>query len=145
MPEYRSAVLKPDDIPPIAVESMNQTHREEVELVNRLGDLLRAARDGEADTTAIDEALNAWIEHTAGHFERENQLMQQYGFPPYPVHAAEHANVLAELATLRDRWTQQQDPEPLARYLFNKWPAWFDMHVRSMDMVTARFLSQFID
>ncbi len=145
MSEQHKPVLSASDIPLVALESMNQTHREEVELINHLGELLQAARDGKPDLEAIDRALDVWIDHTASHFERENRLMEQYGFPPYPVHAGEHANVLAELNTLRERWRQHQDPEPVARYLFDKWPAWFDMHVKSMDKVTAQFLSKFID
>ncbi len=144
MSDFPNPVLAIEDIPPVAVESMNATHREEVELINRLGKLLRAATDGAPDDAAISEQLKTWLEHTRRHFERENRLMQEYGFPPYAVHAAEHANVLTELEALRNLWEQNHDPEPLARYVFDRWPAWFDMHVNSMDRVTARFLSQFI-
>ncbi len=144
MPDYPSPVLATEDIPPVAVDSMNATHKEEVELINQLGELLRAAADGAPDDAAISAQLKAWLEHTRAHFERENRLMREYGFPPYAVHAAEHANVLTELETLRDLWEQNHNPEPLTRYVFDRWPAWFDRHVNSMDKVTAQFLSRFI-
>ncbi len=140
-----SEVLDPARIPAIAVDSMNRTHQEEVALVNRLGELVRAAREGNPDTDAIDAALDAWVEHTETHFTRENELMEKYGFPPYPVHAQEHATVLGEIQRLQSGWHQDRRIEPLADFIFQRWPQWFMMHVNSMDNITAQFLSNYID
>jgi len=140
-----TVVLKVDEIPRVAVDSMNRTHEEEVELVNRLGSLIRQAEAGEPDTAAIDQALKHWITHTEAHFDRENRLMQEYGFPPYPVHAQEHATVLEEIRGLQSRWLETRDLEPLGEFVLKRWPRWFTMHVNSMDTITAQFLSNFID
>lgn len=135
----------PGAIPLVAVGSMNDTHREEVGLVNELGRLLREAQSGEADHQAIDAALDAWVNHTEAHFGRENQLMEQYGFPPYPVHAQEHATVLEEIHRLQSAWHQNRELEPLVDFLFRRWPEWFLRHVNTMDTITAQFLSNFIE
>jgi hemerythrin len=138
-------VLDPAHIPAIAVDSMNRTHHEEVALVNRLGELVTAAREGGLDTTAIDAALNAWVTHTESHFAREDELMEKYGFPPFPVHAQEHATVLAEIHRLRSAWQAERNIEPLTEFVFQRWPQWFTQHVNSMDNITAQFLSNYID
>jgi len=138
-------LFDPDKIPPVAVASMNETHHEEVKLVNELARLLHEAQAGESDTQAIDEALDRWVSHTEAHFARENELMEKYGFPPYPVHAQEHATVLDEIHHLQSAWHQQRELEPLVDFLFQRWPQWFVGHVNTMDTITAQFLSNFLD
>lgn len=68
-------VLDPSDIPLVGLESMNETHREEAELINQLGSLLDQEIQGHVDETAITKTLQTWVEHTRLHFTRENQLM----------------------------------------------------------------------
>ncbi len=134
-----------DEIPQVAVASMNRTHADEVVLVNALGALIRQAQSGSLDAAAINQALAEWLEHTRAHFERENRLMEEYGFPPYPVHAQEHATVLDELEQIQDQWQQQQALEPLVEFVTQRWPQWFMRHVQTMDTITAQFLSNFVE
>ncbi|RTZ81894.1 MAG: hypothetical protein DSZ01_00070 [Gammaproteobacteria bacterium] len=138
-------VLDPSDIPAIAVDSMNRTHHEEVALVNALGELIKAAQQGDQDAEAMDAALDEWVAHTEAHFARENELMEKYGFPPYPVHAQEHATVLEEIHRLQSQWHRDRQTGPLTDFLFQRWPQWFMMHVNTMDTITAQFLSAHID
>ncbi len=134
-------ILDPAAIPQVALESMNQTHREEVDLINRLGGLLRPADQDQPDRDALTQALAQWVNHTREHFQRENQLMREYGFPAYPMHSGEHTRVLALIESLQKDWLEQGDAGPLRQFLFEEWPRWFDQHVNSMDAVTARFVS----
>ena len=141
----KDLALNPADIPRIAVDSMNATHEEEVGMVNELAAMLHRLQTGEADETDIDQQLRQWLEHTEQHFSRENRLMQEYGFPPHPVHAQEHAAALAHLRQVIEDWQQQRNLEALQQYVYRDWPQWFNSHVSSMDYVTARFLSGYID
>ena len=138
-------VLTPEDIPDIALGSMNNTHHEEVALVNALGTLLQQAQTGDADEAAITATLDEWITHSEKHFARENRLMQEYGFPPYAVHAQEHAFALENLRRVQQHWAEHREIKDLSDFVFNNWPQWFQLHVNSMDNVTAQFLSSFID
>ena len=138
------SVLDPSKIPQIALESMNETHRAEVELINQLGMLLQRGSNGGTGDAGITEKLQELVEHTRGHFARENQMMKQYGFPAYPVHKGEHEHVLGQIEALQQQWLAHQELEPLAAFIFNDWPRWFDTHVNSMDMVTALFLSRML-
>lgn len=138
MNSHQPPVMEPSAVPLVALESMNATHRQEVELVNRLGALLVEG----ADEAAIGRLLEEWVTHTREHFERENQLMRDGGFPAYPIHSDEHRKVLALIEELRRQWQGQRDRTALADFLFSQWPSWFHQHVNSMDRVTALFLSQ---
>ena len=141
MSKYKSPVLPLSAIPEIAVASMNATHREEVELINQLGLLLEQAVSGKVDETAITEKLNEWVEHTRQHFESENRLMEEFAFPALPIHRNEHERVLSLIESLQKKWIETRNPEPLAEFIFTQWPQWFNMHVNSMDMVTAQFIN----
>ena len=141
----KAQALDPADIPGIAVDSMNATHQEEVVMVNELAAMLQKLQAGEADETDIDQQLQQWLEHTEQHFSRENRLMQEYAFPPYPVHAQEHAAALELLRQIIGNWRQQRNLEALTQDVFQDWPQWFNRHVSSMDYVTAQFLSGYID
>lgn len=142
MTAYTSPVLAPSAIPEVAVESMNATHREEVELVNALGALLESGLRGQVDEPGISGALDAWVQHTRQHFERENQLMQEYGFPALPVHRGEHVRMLDIIESQQRHWLESRQVEPLAAFVFRQWLEWFNLHVNTMDRVTAAFVSQ---
>lgn len=142
MNSYPTPLLPLDQIPQVVLESMNETHREEVELVNRLAALVATGIGGTVDEPAITDQLEDWLEHTRQHFRQENELMTQYGFPAYPVHSGEHERVLALLDALQKGWLERKTLSPLASFLFEEWPAWFDNHVQTMDNITASFIRQ---
>ncbi len=119
---------------------MNTVHHEEVEIVNRLDALLSAKEIPESEVSAC---LEEWVAHTKEHFDRENRLMQEYGFPPYPVHRNEHDQALQQLLEVQKNWQKTADADMLSRYVREIWPAWFRQHLSTMDTVTANFLSQF--
>ncbi|MCU7845223.1 MAG: hemerythrin family protein [Candidatus Thiodiazotropha sp. (ex Monitilora ramsayi)] len=135
-------ILDPSSIPLVSLESMNETHREEVEMVNRLASLLKQALEGEPDEAAITAEAEAWIAHTRLHFKRENELMLEYGFPAYPVHSGEHERVLALLEERYQAWMTNHSAEPFAAFLFEDWKDWFEAHVNTMDNITAQFIIQ---
>lgn len=142
MEQLHSPLPDPASIPLVELESMNATHREEVELVNRLGDLLMGYRSGGVAEAELTATVKGWVEHTREHFERENRLMLEYGFPAYQMHSSEHERILGLLETLQREWLNSRSVEPLAGFLFETWPGWFETHVCTMDRVTAQFVSQ---
>ena len=132
-------LIDDQDIPLVGIDFMNKTHQQEAEMVNTLARLIEAQLAGEDMQSSISQQLQAWHEHTEAHFSRENELMQQTGFPAYPVHAEEHRIALDRLQAVMDAWRQNHDIELVKDYVFTLWPAWFKGHVNSMDKVTAQF------
>jgi hemerythrin len=140
MNQYRLPVVAIDQIPLVALEVMNQVHREEVGMINQLGSLLIDGLQAEPDIEAITQSVVAWVDHTREHFAGENSMMRDHGFPPYLVHKGEHDQVLLRLEQLQRQWLENYNLQALADYLFIEWRNWFDHHVNSMDAVTAQFL-----
>ena len=67
--------------------------------------------------------MSEWVEHTVRHFAGEERLMEEYKFPPFPIHLSEHVFALEDLRAAESNW--------------------LDERISTMDTVTARFLSKF--
>lgn len=132
----QTLLVNAQDIPHLALEFMNHDHAEAVELVNELHTALENAEDVD-----IDDQLDRLYLHNAEHFAREEQHMQEYGFPPYPVHKGEHDRVLAEMYALISDWKNDRDKNALSNYLQHTFIDWFNNHLMSMDRVTAMFVA----
>jgi len=133
------------DIPKVALDSMNETHYEEAALVARLNEWVGRQQAGESLEAEIDTQLEEWLVHTQAHFSRENEMMIEHGFPPYPVHRSVHDEALKLLSSQTTQWQESRNIEALAQYVQEIWPAWYVEHISSMDFITAQFLSQKIE
>ena len=130
--------LDPQNIPLVSIDFMNRTHEEEVALVVSIQEIINSFETG-SDNAVLSEKLAYWLEHTEGHFQRENELMQETGFPAYPMHSEEHNNALNQMQSVVRAWQENQDIDMLKDYVFVLWPNWFKNHVNTMDTVTAEF------
>lgn len=136
-------ILEANSFPRVDIEFMNNTHFDELVIVQKLGQLISAYQEdiatSEDEPQQITLAFENWIEHSHSHFYRENALMQEVEFPMYEVHSTEHERVLAEMVVVFSSWKNTKDIEPLAGYVFSAWPTWFNTHVSTMDLMTAQF------
>lgn len=128
-----------DELPQVAMPFMNAVHQEELQLVNEL--LIQL--NSNAPAGKIDSILSTWIKHTIEHFEREENLMQAYSFPPYPVHKMEHEQVRETMTIVQQNWLDTRDTEALMQYIEQDWRPWLQHHILTMDRVTAEYLRRF--
>ena len=144
MSKSSKIILESETIPRVNLTFMDNTHFEEIEMVKELGELITFYQDddNENDDThsnKITEKLTIWLNHTIAHFERENELMQQTSFPAYSIHSQEHDIALNRMKRIVRLWQTNNDIESLSNFIFSFWPDWFNGHVNSMDVMTARF------
>ena len=143
MSVINKTVLEANAIPNVAIDFMNNTHVEEIELVKKVGDVIAEYEQRETFTSeeikVLNDLLHEWLHHTEEHFARENELMQKISFPMYSVHLSEHERVLENMIEVIQSWDRNFDINRLANFIFSAWPEWFNNHVNSMDMVTAQF------
>lgn len=133
--------IDPAHLPVLPVAFMNADHAREVRLVNDVEAALAAHGRGEGTLSDIVERLSVLAVHTREHFLREELMMREVRFPAYPVHKAEHDRVLAEMDAEARAFRESGDAARLSRYLLDALPAWFVEHIRTMDVVTARFVA----
>ncbi len=130
-------VLENEDIPQVAMDAMNDVHREELAIVNTLHSAILSQNEHE-----ISQLCSQWLEHTKAHFEKENLMMEKYSFPAYHCHHGEHIEALQELELLIQDWNNKHNLDKLATYVKVTWPQWYIAHISSMDMVTSAFIKQ---
>lgn len=121
----------------LSVVFMDEDHEEFVDQLNSIEVLL----NGEATDDEVDAALVKLIQHTREHFGHEEEQMAAINFPPYVPHKREHDRVLEGLEGMLARWQDTRDAAWLQEQIANLWK-WFEIHLDTMDRVTAHFISK---
>jgi hemerythrin len=128
-------------VPSVALSFMNDDHHLEACLLNEVADALERHRAGHGSVGAVLERLDALLAHTREHFGREEAAMEEAGFPPYPVHKAEHDRVLEDMEAEARAFHDKGDAARLWSYVTEAVPARFAKHIQSMDLATSRFVA----
>jgi hemerythrin len=114
----------------VGYQPIDHDHQEFVSLLDKLDSA------SNADFPALFQAL---YRHTEQHFEMENRLMQQTGFPAEGEHGGEHRRVLGEFKQFQTR----VDKGLIAfgrSFVKERLPAWFQLHIATMDSALAAHL-----
>lgn len=128
-------MITQEQLPMVAMASMNDTHLQDIILFNRLSQVI-AQRNSEA----ISRVLQELLEHTIEHFSGEEKMMIEKNFPPYPMHKGEHENALNQMRHEIEIWESTHNFDRIAHYADVLLPQWLIQHVSTLDTVTAQFL-----
>jgi hemerythrin len=128
-------MITQEQLPMVAMSSMNDTHLEDIILFNRLSNVI-----AQRDIEATSQVLNELLEHTMEHFSGEEKMMLEKEFPPYSMHKSEHENALASMREEINFWNQKHDFNSIGHYANVTLPQWLIQHVSTLDTVTAQFL-----
>jgi len=126
-----------EQLPMVVMPSMNDTHLEEMLIINRLG---AAAKEGDID--AVSKALEELLKHTTIHFANEEDMMEDAHFPAFKTHKSEHDRHLHELKSIIKYLQEHQDTNAVAAYIEGNLTPWMIHHIETMDTATALFLEQ---
>ena len=129
-------MINENDVPLVALESMNITHFEEVEIINTLVKQLET----QADNDKLSKILAQLLEHMMQHFSNEEKLMQDAHYPSLNMHKADHDKVLNQTRYTEMMWRNNKDPELLNEFLQEELIPWLDIHIKAMDTPLADFL-----
>lgn len=123
-------LIEKTHIPAAGYALIDNDHDEFISLVNQLDSA------SNADFPALFQHLCA---HTEQHFERENQLMAQFGFPAETEHKGEHQRVLGEFKQFKSR--VDKGLLPFGRsFVRERLPSWFILHTATMDSALAAYI-----
>ena len=134
-------IIAQDEITQVAMEFMNEVHKEDVDIINTIFEHILNYDNTEKSAIAIDELYEGWIAHTVNHFNNEEIKMQEMRFTPYLAHKGEHDRALQEMRDLFATWQEQRNIKALKIYFIEILPAWLHNHISTMDTVTARFFA----
>ncbi|TXH81108.1 hemerythrin domain-containing protein [Thauera aminoaromatica] len=115
----------------LGYEPMDDTHREFVEIVDRLLTCPDAEMAG---------LLQAFITHAEAHFGLENTWMEETGFPPRDCHISEHKAVMESALQVEDlvRSGDFATGREFAAELAN----WFPGHADYLDSALAQWMAK---
>jgi len=118
--------------PIVGYEPIDNDHDEFINLLNKLDT---------ADNATFPALFQQLYEQTEQHFDRENQLMQQFSFPGATDHKGEHLRVLGEFKQFKSR----VDKGLIAfgrSFVKDRLPQWFGLHVTTMDSALATHINK---
>lgn len=133
-------LLSPEDIPQVSQDFMNNTHAEEVDIINTLFAEILAFEKDSSNADKIDTLYQEWIDHTVEHFTTEETEMIESQFPAYPMHKEAHDQALQQMREVFNAWKKSRDIKILKMYFIEVVPQWLVAHISSMDAMTAHYI-----
>ncbi len=112
--------------------TLDEDHAQFIQLVNQL------ETANSADFPKLFAQLH---EHTEHHFDKENKLMDEYGFPAITEHKGEHGRILADFKQFRKRVDRGLIPFGRA-FVKDQLPQWFQLHVSTMDSALVAHINK---
>jgi len=128
-------MITQDQLPMVAMPSMNDTHLEDILIINRVSKYVEMN-----DAQSVSATLKELVTHTIAHFSGEEEMMREKMFPPYSVHKGEHDRALDELKTITLNFEKNKDVRAVGEYITSILTPWLIQHIETLDTVTAMFL-----
>jgi hemerythrin len=120
----------------VGVDAIDAQHRE---LFRRAEQLIRALRAG--DRGEVVPVLAYLEEYAVHHFEAEEKLMRELGYPGLAEHAAAHRAFRDEYAELATRFARSGPTAYVALTVHNWLSDWLRKHLGGLDLELGRFIA----
>lgn len=131
------AMVKWSDDFKIGEREIDKEHWGLFALIHDLSD----KREQGALETSVAATMEALVAYVDVHFEHEERLMQETGYPGYGAHKKVHAALGRRVGEFRDdflRGPETFDYDELMEFLSN----WLGQHILKLDMEFASFLKK---
>ncbi len=113
----------------IGVPEIDEQHRSLFEQATRFDTAVRAGVRGDE----IRDLFAFLSRYANEHFEAEERLMQEAGYPRLASHALEHAEFRRRLATLLPHWESEGDSSALLMAVSGFLMRWLREHIAAND------------
>jgi len=118
------------------LKEIDNQHKALFALIERIN----ASPDTETVSNELNDLLMEFIETAKAHFEFEESLLSEAGYPYLNGHTAEHSAIIQSLAEIVAS-TVTTDPETIQNSLRNILN-WFEEHLHHEDNDYSRFLKE---
>jgi hemerythrin len=135
------ALIYAEQVEYMSVEQMQETHENEIAILNDIDRLAIYLDQGKATQEELEAKINEYLEHVHAHFANEEKLMLKYNFPSYDMHKTSHDTFLDELQHAVKYWKRYDDNNKILNFI-RKTPEWILLHVNTVDAPTANYLAQ---
>jgi len=137
------ALLYVESVEYLDVEEMQETHEDEIKILNDIDKLAIQYSMDKSDTKQklLEEKIEEYIAHVKAHFVNEERLMNKYNFPNYQMHKMAHDMFLADLDITLKQWRKFGDINKVVNFI-RKSPEWIVLHINTVDVPTATYIAQ---
>ena len=111
----------------VGIASMDDEHREMIDLINDVYAKLGTS----SDPDAIEDGLENIYSTISLHFALEERIMREQSYAEYAEHKEDHEDLLDEIRDLMDEFVVDQDAG--GRLLEKRLSDWFGRHFASFD------------
>lgn len=123
-------ILKWDEGFSVGVQSFDDQHKKLFDIINRVFTSLKE-RKNSAGKELVSGALNDMVEYTKVHFEAEEKLMRELGYPEYESHKNEHDHFTLTVTDFKRRY--DGGDTTLTAELLASLVTWLDTHLNGTD------------
>ena len=135
------ALVYVEQVEHLDVEEMQETHEEEIKLLNEVEKLAIQYGMDKSNLSELEAKLDEYIEHVKEHFANEERLMKKYDFPSYEMHKTAHDMFLEDISYAITQWKNFGDIKKIINFIY-KSPEWIVLHINTVDVPTATYLTQ---
>lgn len=130
------AFLVWDDAYNTGVHQIDEDHKKLLNMINNLRSSTLCNTGEEFERRTLQEL----VDYTESHFEREERLMQENGYPDYEGHKAQHDQMAQYAAGFMKRYDEQGNKvlSDVADYLTQ----WLIQHINGTDMKYVEFFQE---
>jgi hemerythrin len=120
----------------VGVQMLDDDHKKLIELVNKF----HAAHQYHTGEEFEQQALTELVEYTKYHFGREEELMQQNGYPDFDAHKAQHEKMISEVEVFMKKYNEEGHEAlgDVVQYLRD----WLINHINGTDKQYTGFFNQ---
>jgi hemerythrin len=118
----------------VGIESIDNDHKKLIHLINNLQTAIDYKTDRQFEIQTMDEV----IDYTHYHFDREEGLMEDNGYPGFVAHKAKHKEMIAKVNeyVLEFETDEEDSIQSLLAYL----KSWLIKHINGTDQEYSEFL-----
>ncbi len=120
----------------VGVRVIDDQHRGLVEQISALTEASREARP-----EGLQRMLDFLGRYVVEHFQTEERLMREYGYPDYAAHKREHDALIADWGNIRAQYLADGATPRVFISLNLRLATWLTNHVFGIDKQTGRFLA----
>ncbi len=135
------ALIYIEQVEDMSVEEMQQTHENEIKILNAIDNLAISYDRGEATLEELEKKIDEYVKHVHAHFANEERLMKEYDFPSYDMHKTAHDMFLEELEHAIKYWKRYEDITKITNFI-RRTPEWIVLHVNTVDLPTSNYLAK---
>ncbi|THB77555.1 MAG: bacteriohemerythrin [Desulfobulbaceae bacterium] len=120
----------------LGLKEIDKQHKKLVDMINNLH---RAMKTGKGDM-AIMSILSGLTDYTVTHFEYEESLFEEHGYPDSDAHKGHHAKLVAQIQDIQRDLKEGKDK--ISMDLMSFLMSWLTDHIRGVDKKYVPHLKQ---